>query len=147
MLLLHWRIALATAICVAACSEPGLAQVAQTYHPRSRHGKRGSVPWRRRPEIVTTPSGPTVFHSDFTLATAVKPAKGCEVLIVRATGLGPAVPGVNPGQPFPTDALRATSGRLMAQQPDGGHSIERGLDRRTGGELPDPVKNLRRLRD
>jgi len=27
-------------------------------------------------------------------------------LIVRATGPGPTVPGVNPGQPFPTDALQ-----------------------------------------
>src|SRR3989441_13204700 len=57
-----------------------------------------------RPEIVTTSSGPAVFHADFSPITAVKPAKAGEVLIVKATRLGPTVPGVNPGQPFPTDA-------------------------------------------
>ena len=57
-----------------------------------------------RPEIVTTSSGPAVFHSDFSPVTAAKPAKAGEVLITRATGLGPTRPGVNPGQPFPADA-------------------------------------------
>jgi hypothetical protein len=53
-----------------------------------------------RPEIVTT------FHTDLSPVTAAKPAKAGEVLIVKATGLGPTVPGVNPGQPFPTDAAQ-----------------------------------------
>jgi len=53
-----------------------------------------------RPEIVT------IFHADLSPVTAAKPAKAGEVLIVRATGLGPTVPGVNPGQPFPTDAAQ-----------------------------------------
>ena len=57
------------------------------------------------PQIVTTTSGPAVFHSDFSPVTAAKPAKAGEVLIVEATGLGPTVPGVDPGQPFPTDSL------------------------------------------
>ena len=57
-----------------------------------------------RPEVGITSSGPTVFHADFSPVTAAKPAKAGEVLIVKATGLGPTVPGVNPGQPFPTDA-------------------------------------------
>ena len=57
------------------------------------------------PQIVTTAGGPAVFHSDFSPVTAAKPAKAGEVLIVEATGLGPTVPGVDPGQPFPTDAL------------------------------------------
>jgi uncharacterized protein (TIGR03437 family) len=42
-----------------------------------------------RPEIVTT---------------AAEPAKAGEVLMVRATGLGPTRPGVDPGKPFPTGA-------------------------------------------
>ncbi len=58
-----------------------------------------------RPEIVTASGGPAVFHADSTPVTATKPAKAGEVLIVQATGLGPTVPGVNPGQPFPTDAI------------------------------------------
>ena len=58
------------------------------------------------PEIVMTSSGPAVFHADLSPVTTAKPAKAGEVLIVRATGLGPTVPGVDPGQPFPTDALQ-----------------------------------------
>jgi uncharacterized protein (TIGR03437 family) len=57
------------------------------------------------PQIVTTASGPSVFHSDLSPVIAAKPAKAGEVLIVAATGLGPTVPGVDPGQPFPTDSL------------------------------------------
>lgn len=58
-----------------------------------------------RPQIVTTSGEPAVFHADFTPVTAAKPAKTGEVLIVQATGLGPTIPSVNPGQPFPSDAL------------------------------------------
>ena len=56
------------------------------------------------PQIVTRASGPAVFHSDFSPVTAANPAKAGEVLIAAATGLGPTVPGVDPGQPFPTDS-------------------------------------------
>ena len=54
---------------------------------------------------MTTASGPAVFHSDLSPVTAAKPARSGEVLIAQATGLGPTVPGVDPGQPFPTDAI------------------------------------------
>ena len=57
------------------------------------------------PQILTTAGGPAVFHSDFSPVTGAKPAKAGEVLIVEAAGLGPTVPGVDPGQPFPTDSL------------------------------------------
>jgi len=57
------------------------------------------------PQIVTTASGPAVFHSDFSPVTAAKPAKVGEVLIVEATGLGPTVPGVDPGQQFPAGSV------------------------------------------
>ena len=46
-----------------------------------------------------------VFHTDFSAVTTAKPAKAGELLILRATGLGPTVPGVDPGQPFPPDVL------------------------------------------
>jgi uncharacterized protein (TIGR03437 family) len=59
-----------------------------------------------RPEIATISSGPAVFHSDFTPVTAAKPARAGEVLIVQATGLGPTVPGVDFGQPFPTGVFQ-----------------------------------------
>ena len=57
------------------------------------------------PQILTTASGPAVFHSDFSPVTAAKPARSGEVLIAQGTGLGPTVPSVDPGQPCPTDSL------------------------------------------
>ena len=58
------------------------------------------------PQILADASGPVITHADFSRVTAAKPAKPGEVLIVKATGLGPTVPGVAPGQPFPLDALQ-----------------------------------------
>ena len=62
-----------------------------------------------RPEVAITSSGPAIFHADFSPITAAKPAKAGEVLIVKATGLGPTVPGVDPGQPFPMDPLQTVN--------------------------------------
>lgn len=59
-----------------------------------------------RPEVVITPSGPGVFHADFSQVTAAKPARAGELLILTATGLGPTLPGVDPGQPFPANPLQ-----------------------------------------
>jgi uncharacterized protein (TIGR03437 family) len=56
-----------------------------------------------RPEVVTTATGPLVLHADWTPVTADKPAQRGEVLIAIARGLGPTLPGVNPGDPFPRD--------------------------------------------
>ena len=58
------------------------------------------------PQIVTTSIGPGVFHADFAPVTPAKPAKAGEILIVKATGLGPTRPGRDPGQPFPLGALQ-----------------------------------------
>jgi uncharacterized protein (TIGR03437 family) len=59
-----------------------------------------------RPEIVATPSGPAVTHSnDFSLVTASKPAKAGEMLSLFATGLGPTRPAVDIGRPFPASPL------------------------------------------
>jgi hypothetical protein len=58
------------------------------------------------PQVVTSGGGPAVFHSDFSPVTAAKPAKSGEVLVVQATGLGPTVPSVEPGQPFPATEHR-----------------------------------------
>jgi len=59
-----------------------------------------------RPEIVTTSSGLALFHADFSPVTSAKPAKPGEIVILKATGLGPTRPGVDPGQRFPLDALQ-----------------------------------------
>jgi hypothetical protein len=55
------------------------------------------------PQIVTTANGPAVTHSsDYSLVTSSKPATAGEVLSLFATGLGPTIPAVDPGQPFPS---------------------------------------------
>jgi len=59
-----------------------------------------------QPQIVTTPAGPAIFHADFSSVTSASPAKAGEVLIAKTSGLGPTVPGVDPGKPFPADALQ-----------------------------------------
>ena len=59
-----------------------------------------------QPEIVITQNGPAIFHADFTAVTPGSPARPGEVLIARASGLGPTRPGVTPGQPFPSDPLQ-----------------------------------------
>ena len=52
------------------------------------------------------PAGPAIAHSgDFSLVTASKPAAQGEILSIFATGLGPVVPGVDPGRPFPASPL------------------------------------------
>jgi hypothetical protein len=56
------------------------------------------------PQIVTTPNGPAITHSDFSLVTASKPAAAGEILSLFATGLGP-VRGVATGQPFPSNPV------------------------------------------
>src|SRR5438552_2346960 len=66
-----------------------------------------------RPEIGSTATGPAIFHAHFSPVTASKPAKAGEVLIVRATGLGPTRPGVDFGQPFPSDALQQVNSPLV----------------------------------
>jgi hypothetical protein len=56
-----------------------------------------------RPAVATTPNGSAVFHVDFSPVNAAKPAHAGEILIVQATGMGPTVPSVDAGQPFPMD--------------------------------------------
>src|SRR5262249_42820943 len=58
-----------------------------------------------RPEVVTTENGPSIFHADFSLVGKSNPVKAGEVLILMASGLGPTRPGVDPGQPFPSDKI------------------------------------------
>jgi len=58
------------------------------------------------PQIVTTANGPAVTHSsDFSAVTASKPAAAGEILSLFATGLGPTVPRVDPGQPRPSSPV------------------------------------------
>jgi len=58
-----------------------------------------------RPEVLIGASGPTVFHSDYSLVSGASPARAGETLIVYAKGLGPTTPTINPGDPFPSEPL------------------------------------------
>ena len=78
---------------------------------RQRNGG-GTVRWiahlipMARPEVTMLPEGPAITHSsDFSLVTASKPAAKGEILSLFATGLGPVVPNVDPGKPFPASPL------------------------------------------
>jgi uncharacterized protein (TIGR03437 family) len=55
-------------------------------------------------EIAMLAAGPAITHSsDFSLVATSKPATVGEILSVFARGLGPVNPGVDPGQPFPSN--------------------------------------------
>jgi uncharacterized protein (TIGR03437 family) len=62
-----------------------------------------------RPEVITSPAGPSIFHADFTRVSNSSPAKSGEVLIMMASGMGPTRPGVDPGQAFPSDKLQVAN--------------------------------------
>ncbi len=66
------------------------------------------------PEIMTTASGPSVFHADFSPVNGAKPARAGETRIVMTTGLGPARPGLSPGTPFPDSAAQEVNSPLDA---------------------------------
>jgi hypothetical protein len=88
------------------------ASITEDPSNRRRHGG-GTQRWvihlipMVRPEIMTLPSGgPAISHSsDFSPVNASKPAAPGEILSVFVTGLGPVIPGVDPGQPFPASPL------------------------------------------
>ena len=62
---------------------------------------------RFRPQVIISQTGPAVVHAaDFSLVTAARPAKPGEILTLFATGLGPTLPGVDPGERFTTDPLQ-----------------------------------------
>jgi len=55
---------------------------------------------------MESPQITAVFHADFSPVTPSNPARAGEILIAQATGLGPTLPGVDPGQPFPEAGLQ-----------------------------------------
>lgn len=74
------------------------------------HGGRASrftfqlIPMER-PDFARSANSPGVFHSDFSPVTAAHPARRGELLIAASTGLGPTLPGKQPGELFPADSL------------------------------------------
>jgi hypothetical protein len=66
------------------------------------------------PRILTTDRGAAVVHSgDFAIVSASKPAQAGEILSLFATGLGPTVPRVPSGQPFPSAPLASVNSPIM----------------------------------
>ena len=67
-----------------------------------------------RPTIVMASGSPAVVHAnDYTLVTSAKPAKAGEILTLFANGLGPTVPGVDYGQPFPTASSQPVAAPVL----------------------------------
>jgi hypothetical protein len=65
------------------------------------------------PQTVMTANGPAVAHSsDFSLVTASKPAAAGEILSLFASGLGPTIPEVDLGLPFPSTPLSTVNSPL-----------------------------------
>ena len=62
------------------------------------------------PEVVKTTNGLAVVHSsDFSLVTPAKPARSGEILTLFATGLGPTLPGLEPGAVFTANPLQVAN--------------------------------------
>src|SRR5437867_11777700 len=51
---------------------------------------------RSRPTVEVNANGPAIFHEDVSQVTTARPAHAGEVLIVRATDLGPTKPELEP---------------------------------------------------
>ena len=109
-----------------AANPPGVAvqrAASMTEDPASRRLNGGGTQrWvaylipMSAPQIINTASGPAVTHSsDFSLVTSSKPAVAGEVLSLFATGLGPTVPAVDPGQPFPSTPLAAVNSPIEVE--------------------------------
>ena len=62
-----------------------------------------------QPQIVTISSGPALLHSDGTPVSSHKPAAPGETLSLLVTGLGPTIPEVDLGLPFPSTPVNVNS--------------------------------------
>jgi len=94
---------------------PRAASITEDPANRRRNGG-GKVRWvlvifpMTRPEVAVTASGPSIAHlSDHRLVTSSNPARRGEMLSLMATGLGPTVPRVDFGQPFPSSPPAAVN--------------------------------------
>ena len=91
----------------------GSRQASMTEDPNNRR-VHGGGRWRHlltlfpmeRPEIVA------VMHADSSPVTAASPARKGETLTARVTGLGPTIPGIDPGRPFPADPPQVVNSPL-----------------------------------
>lgn len=64
---------------------------------------------RFAPEVAVESGQPVVLHADFSPVTASAPARAGETLILMATGLGPTIPSLEPGETFSQEQMRTVS--------------------------------------
>src|SRR5437016_4188904 len=81
---------LAPARAVSQSEDPSMRRI----HGGGRSRIRFILYPRSRPTVQVNANGPAIFHEDFSQVTSARPARGGEVLIVRATGLGPTKPAL-----------------------------------------------------
>jgi uncharacterized protein (TIGR03437 family) len=99
---------------VPAAPRPGPSITEDPANRRTNGGGRSRfllqlIP-NSRPEIVSTANGLAIVHaSDGRLVTTSNPASRGEALVMYARFLGPTLPAIDPGQPFP-----ATPAALVA---------------------------------
>ena len=61
------------------------------------------------PDVVRQDGQAMVLHADFSPVTAGAPAQAGEVLMLMATGLGPTIPALEPGETFRQEPLHTVS--------------------------------------
>jgi uncharacterized protein (TIGR03437 family) len=61
------------------------------------------------PEVAMESGQPLVMHADFSPVTASAPARAGESLVLMATGLGPTIPSLEPGETFSQEQMRTVS--------------------------------------
>jgi hypothetical protein len=88
------------------CEDPAYRRINADPGGNKRHPVLFLIPLVQPQIAVTAGGAAAVYHADFTPVTAAKPGAAGEVLIGKATGLGPTQPGVDPGQPYPADLLQ-----------------------------------------
>jgi hypothetical protein len=91
------------------CEDPAFRRVNADAGGNKRHAVLYLITLTQ-PQIVVTGNTPAVVHAiDNTLVTAANPAKAGETLTLYASGLGPTRPGIDPGQPFPSNPLQVVN--------------------------------------
>ncbi len=122
----NWAIVGGTGAFLGARGQEGIGQntaraASMTEDPANRRINGGgtaryfvSIIPMTTPDIIQTPDGPAVAHSsDFSLVTKAKPAAAGEILSLFTNGLGPTIPDVDPGQPFPIGVASVVNSPLQ----------------------------------
>jgi hypothetical protein len=104
----------------AAAGARSFASVAEDPANRRIHGGRAvrymlQLLPAQRPDFARPANSGAIFHSDFSPVTVSNPARRGEALIASASGLGPTLPGLQPGATFPEDALQQVAAPIQVR--------------------------------